>query len=559
MGKVAVLGGGVAGLTAADELSRRHFKVDVFERRPQFGGKARSFPSGPVDGLGQLPAEHGFRFIPGFYWHLPNTMKDIPYKDGASVYDNLVEGKDLGLLRAGRKGAVLPMDAWGILDPDGVRLNWTGHPFVDNFGLTPDDMIFLARKLTDLLATCRERRLAECEIVSWLEYCGALERVQATEYRAMMVALTRSLVAARAEEMSARTGGDILLQLQLAQIRPDGRPDRLLNGPTSDVWIEPWCDKLRQAGVDFYPNTEVTGFDLAGSRLAGVRVRDRASQGAERPAGGYDWYVCALPVEVMQELVDDTLATAAPTLANLRQLTVRWMNGFMLYLRQDDAMVQGHSIYVDSPWALTSVSQAQFWPQHQSWKIPGKVEGILSVDISDWTTAGPRTGKAAQECTPDEIRTEVVGQLRDHSNGMPWEPSLADANIAGYFIDPDIYWPNPKGASVNLEPLLINKAGSWSYRPDCQTEIDNLLLAADYVRTATDLATMEGANEAAKRAVNYILSLTGSGEPLCPLKSPEEPPFLAFLRYIDRNAFRARHQHAYAKAHDMLAALGIEH
>ena len=35
--------------------------------------------------------------------------------------------------------------------------------------------------------------------------------------------------------------------------------------------------------------------------------------------------------------------------------------------------------------------------------------------------------------------------------------------------------------------------------------IPNLVLAADYVRTHTDLATMEGANEAARRAVNAIL------------------------------------------------------
>jgi uncharacterized protein with NAD-binding domain and iron-sulfur cluster len=35
--------------------------------------------------------------------------------------------------------------------------------------------------------------------------------------------------------------------------------------------------------------------------------------------------------------------------------------------------------------------------------------------------------------------------------------------------------------------------------------IPNLFLASDYVRTHTDLATMEGANEAARRAVNGLL------------------------------------------------------
>ena len=46
---------------------------------------------------------------------------------------------------------------------------------------------------------------------------------------------------------------------------------------------------------------------------------------------------------------------------------------------------------------------------------------------------------------------------------------------------------------------------SWADRPQAATEIGNLLLASDYVRTHTELATMEGANEAGHRAVNAIL------------------------------------------------------
>ena len=42
--RVAVLGGGVGGLSAAQELAERGFEVVVYERRPDFGGKARSIP-----------------------------------------------------------------------------------------------------------------------------------------------------------------------------------------------------------------------------------------------------------------------------------------------------------------------------------------------------------------------------------------------------------------------------------------------------------------------------------------------------------------------------------
>jgi uncharacterized protein with NAD-binding domain and iron-sulfur cluster len=65
--KVYILGGGVAGLTAAHELAQRNFDVVVFEKLKVCGGKARSMD---FDGSGRLgrpnwPGEHGFRFSPG--------------------------------------------------------------------------------------------------------------------------------------------------------------------------------------------------------------------------------------------------------------------------------------------------------------------------------------------------------------------------------------------------------------------------------------------------------------------------------------------------------------
>ena len=87
------------------------------------------------------------------------------------------------------------------------------------------------------------------------------------------------------------------------------------------------------------------------------------------------------------------------------------------------------------------------------------------------------------------------------------------------FLDPAIVFPNPTDAG-NLEPLLVNTAGSWADRPDAVTRIPNLFLASDYVRTHTDLATMEAANEAARRAVNGILDATRSSAPRCGVWRP---------------------------------------
>jgi hypothetical protein len=91
--KVIVLGGGVAGLTAAHELVERGFNVEVYERQVQCGGKARSITKdgSGASGRRDLPGEHGFRFFPGFYQHIPDTMRRIPYGTNANgVLDNLV-------------------------------------------------------------------------------------------------------------------------------------------------------------------------------------------------------------------------------------------------------------------------------------------------------------------------------------------------------------------------------------------------------------------------------------------------------------------------------------
>ena len=68
-------------------------------------------------------------------------------------------------------------------------------------------------------------------------------------------------------------------------------------------------------------------------------------------------------------------------------------------------------------------------------------------------------------------------------------------------------------------------------------ELENFFVASDYVRTYTDIACMEAANEAARRAVNSLLVSCGSGAPLAQLWPLEEPGFLKPFQEIDRVRF----------------------
>lgn len=532
MTTVAVLGGGIGGLTAAHELADRGFDVTVYERHLAFGGKARSMPV-PGSGTGQrepLPGEHGFRFFPGFYRHIPNTMVRIPHH-GRTVADHLVTATRMMLAQGnGANEVIAPTQIQPSLDDLSVTLKAIWDLGV-GLGIPPSEMTAFVERLLILLSSCEERRIGQWEQTSWWNFVEADHR-SAKFQKFLAEGMTRTLVAAKAKQMSARTGGLILCQLLFDLVRTDGLLDRVLDGPTSEVWIDPWTAHLENLGVEFRRGCTITGIDCNGTRITGVSIS--FDGGTERIVA--DHYVAALPKECLEKLLTPALKAAEPRLSRLSDLHTDWMNGAMFYLDQDVKVVHGHVIFIDSAWSLTAISQAQFW-RGFDWdkRGDGRVEGILSVDISAWDTPGSN-GKKANACSREQIRDEVWKQITDHID----DGSLAEANVLDFFLDPAIEFvtTSPKVTTDNDEQLLINTVGSWADRPDAVTAIPNLFLAADFVRTYTDLATMEAANEAARRAVNGILDATGSMANRCPVWPLREPRVLEPFRRLDKVRWR---------------------
>jgi uncharacterized protein with NAD-binding domain and iron-sulfur cluster len=381
------------------------------------------------------------------------------------------------------------------------------------------------------MTSCPERRLAEYENIAWWDFIGAATRSK--NYQTLLAhGLTRSLVAVRAEEGSTRSVGYILLQLLYGILSPLGF-DRLLTGPTNDVWLTPWVEYLKLKGVAFSSGVTITEIQATPSGVTGVT----AMQIGQPITITADYYIAAMPVEIMAGLVTGSLKACAPDLAGLNNLKVRWMNGIQFYLAKDVPLDPGHTLYADSPWALTSISQNQFWRD-----VPlsnfggGRVGGLLSVDISEWEEPGMLVHKTAMQCSAEEIKDEVWAELKVHLN-VGGAQVIDDANLLGWFLDPDIQFPNPS-AVTNMEPLLVNTAGSLQYRPNATTQLSNLFLASDYVRTNTDLACMESANEAARRAVNAILHASGSNAAPADIWPFWEPPAFAPLIEFDRIRFR---------------------
>jgi hypothetical protein len=294
------------------------------------------------------------------------------------------------------------------------------------------------------------------------------------------------------------------------------------------------------------------------------------TEGGEIPVEG-DHFVLALPLEQVAYHVNRTtmLSFLAPELRNLIRLSrhMDWMSGIQFYLRSPLDVSPGHVVGLDSTWALTAVEQTQFWKDVE---LPPGVKAILSVDIAAWDKKGRITRKEAYNCSDQEIAKEVWGELKEMLNRGDRTPILRDDLLIGgalardisYHLDDTVvdlwdrrkqgFYERARGLRFNTldviagdegegsgnpadkidetyvwgprrrfnsEPMLINRPGSRALRPDVVTSIPNLFLAGDYVFTDTDLACMEGANEAARRAVNAILDATASLERRCELWS----------------------------------------
>src|SRR5262245_9786359 len=251
-------------------------------------------------------------------------------------------------------------------------------------------------------------------------------------------------------------------------------------------------------------------------------------------------------------MITTQMGALDPALEDLRTSSaddlVSWMVGAQFFLKEDVQLVRGHTFYPDSPWALTSISQAQFWTEGGAFRDrygDGTVAGVLSVDISNWDAPGTYVRKPAKQCTPAEVQHETWQQLKAALNGHEaGDLVLRDELLHSVHLDDDVEFEGGT-PSINHSRLLVHPPGSWAIRPEPATRIPNLVLAGDYVRTHTNIASMEGACEAARLAVNAILQRAGSQAVPATIWPLVEPPQFEPLKQLDARLHAARKRHLF--------------
>jgi hypothetical protein len=121
-------------------------------------------------------------------------------------------------------------------------------------------------------------------------------------------------------------------------------------------------------------------------------------------------FVAAVPCEKLAAMLTEDVIAADRRLAKIGLLRTEWMNGLMFYLKERVAVTKGHLNYVDSGWAITSISEEQFWKKSLTTYGEGTVKDCLAI-ISDCSTRNFNQ-KSARQCTPQEIARETADRAR---------------------------------------------------------------------------------------------------------------------------------------------------
>jgi hypothetical protein len=487
---VVIVGGGVAGLTLAQELAERSLRVLVLEKNSGLGGKAISYET-EIHGL---PGEHGVHVFPAFYANFNDVMSRIPL-DPANPQAGRVPDRLVSIEPA----------RW----PAGTGASKTWRDRADRF--------LMALGIFSLGLMCRRRSRERYMTVS---FCDCFDYPSRTP-RTQQVVFTRPQVvlAARGDLCDALTICDFVFS---ALFCPRSQRFRTFIVPTHVALFGPWRKYLADAlGVRFRLGVEIEG----------VAVRDDGSiEGVTDTAGNTyrgRYFAFTVPFEALAKIVarNPRLLGPAPCLESLRHLRAADYGGLQLYLRGASPAMRQRCHEPDHPWLLVALD-------HSSYFEPEVCKGftVISTIIGEWDTPGLFVKKPARDCTAGELVEEILWVLR---RDFP----EADFRLEGSSLDRGLA-RDPEHGWRSTNPLFVSHTGTFLHRPPPGLHGRNLVLAGDYTRTTHTLtASMEAACESGRTAAKAVLDREHKGDGM-EVKPIALPWWVRGLRRADSFLYR---------------------
>jgi hypothetical protein len=488
--RVVIVGGGLAGMTTARELSRRGFEVVVLEAAERLGGKAGANQVlDPVYNERMVWEDHGYHVIPGWYVNTRRLLKEIGCEHDLIPLDRfhhyvLVPGRERP--HHVRQVTMHEWSTWSNL-----RANLRN-------GLLPwHETVLSYYFLLDLAAMSFSKR-------SFLDRISANGFLHGRPYATERIAMLHHQSALQGSaipyyEISAMT----MQKLVRAWFKTPSPLVSILNGNLQEKFIEPFARELKARGVTVMTGVRVKGlrFSRGGQRVTGVQ------QAGGRQAIGGDYIVLATPHRQTFELlcsseyaVWDRRAPASDRmglfdLAHLRSAPMAALHVY--FASKVSGLPREHVMLAQSRFGLSFIDLTEHWKLDHT---------VLSCIASNFEPLRHLDPKVAVE--------HLVAELFEY---LPFDPHELDF---AYTLQPHVE-----------TPLFLNTSGSWHFRPASKegTGVENLFVAGDYCRSEADLTTMESAIWSGIGAARAILDAAHIPSDLAPEKIPQFRPLWLWL------------------------------
>lgn len=459
---VAVIGGGMAGLTSALRLCKAGFKVTLFEAAEILGGNTSSTL---VNDIQHDVYPHMFCGWYDNFWELFENELGLSreanfearygvkmLKKGEDKYSTLLNPTSLDAIFANLKSEAMSPAEIFLLSFYGLDL--VAHPF-DRSGLN---------------------QLQQLDVNGFL-----YSRGYATEAVARMENYILSLIwSIQSEQTAAATYQNFLRH---SYKFPDHSPFAwFMKGSMSEKLVAPIQAQLTRLGCDIRLKTEVTELRLIDEQPL---VFSRPHGSDEHPkTQTYDYAILALPAERLSGLVmssgidrpGKSIVDHAPQLAELQRLSAVSIPVLDLYFKRKLPDIPRDSIgLAGSAYGLTVLDISQLWSDF------GPTSNTALVVAASEGSSLPSTSTNEQGWL---MIKELTGFIRSFNPGRHWGDPKSDIDWQKTFVR-----ANAK------HKLYLNDVGSWPWRPHtCYPDLlPRIAFAGDLVQTDVDMATVEGA------------------------------------------------------------------
>jgi squalene-associated FAD-dependent desaturase len=331
--RVAVIGGGLAGLSCAAALAERGFQVTVLESRRRLGGRAGSFTD-PATGQLVDACQH---VSMGCCTNLAHFFET------AGVGRQLAPQPKLHFITSDRRRSVLKADRW----PAPFHL---GRALVGAHYLTPLERLRVAWGIVALLRT---RPDADPPLLDWLLTHAQTRRTIDRFWGVVLVSALNESV----ENLGLKYARKVFVEGFLRH--RDGYVVHVPKVPLGELYGETLRDWFTRHGVEIRENAGVRSLAIGEDGVRHIELRDGATHRA-------DWYVLAVPFDRILDLLPADLVEREAYFHNVRKLTASPITSVHLWFDRP-VLHLPHAVLVgcESQWVFNrgEVAPGEFYLQ----------------------------------------------------------------------------------------------------------------------------------------------------------------------------------------------------